>query len=74
MKMVMLFPALLWQNRLKLRAFSNMRMDRRNLLTKLFMNLGVDEETATEDACRIEHYISEKTFSALKAHISKHGS
>lgn len=48
--------------------------ERHTLLTKLFMNLGVDEETATEDACRIEHYISEKTFSALKAHISKHGS
>ncbi len=48
--------------------------ERHTLLTKLFMNLGVDEETATEDACRIEHYISEKTFSALKAHISKYGS
>lgn len=48
--------------------------ERHTLLTKLFMNLGVDEETATEDACRIEHYISEKTFSALKAHINKYGS
>ncbi len=48
--------------------------ERHTLLTKLFMNLGVDEETATEDACRIEHYISEKTFAALKAHISKYGS
>ena len=46
--------------------------ERHTLLTKLFINLGVDEETATEDACRIEHYISEKTFSALKAHISRH--
>jgi len=45
--------------------------ERHTLLTKLFMNLGVDEETATEDACRIEHYISEKTFSALKAHFNK---
>ena len=48
--------------------------ERHTLLTKLFMNLGVDEETATEDACRIEHYISETTFSALKAHINKYGS
>ncbi len=48
--------------------------ERHTLLTKLIMNLGVDEETATEDACRIEHYISEKTFSALKAHVSKYGS
>lgn len=45
--------------------------ERHTLLTKLFMNLGVDEETATEDACRIEHYISEKTFSALKSHYNK---
>ena len=45
--------------------------ERHTLLTKLFINLGVDEETATEDACRIEHYISEKTFSALKAHFNK---
>lgn len=45
--------------------------ERHTLLTKLFINLGVDEETATEDACRIEHYISEKTFSALKAHVKK---
>ena len=30
------------------------------------------EATATEDACRIEHYISETTFEAIKAHIKKH--
>ncbi len=48
--------------------------ERHTLLTKLFINLGVDEETATEDACRIEHYISEKTFSALKAHVKKYES
>ena len=34
---------------------------------------GVDEETATEDACRIEHYISDKTFDAIKAHMKQHG-
>ena len=38
------------------------------------MNLGVDEETATEDACRIEHYISQKTFDAIKEHVRKYGS
>ena len=43
------------------------------MLTKLFMNLGVDEETATDDACRIEHYISDKTFDAIKAHMKQHG-
>ncbi len=31
--------------------------ERHTLLAKLLVNLGVDEETATEDACRIEHYL-----------------
>ena len=47
--------------------------ERHTVLTKLFINLGVDEETATEDACRIEHYISDKTFDAIKAHMKEHG-
>ncbi len=47
--------------------------ERHTVLSKLFMDLGVDEATATEDACRIEHYISETTFEAIKAHIKKHG-
>ena len=46
--------------------------ERHTVLTKLFINLGVDEETATEDACRIEHYISEQTFSAIKAHMLRY--
>lgn len=45
--------------------------ERHQVLTKLLMDIGVDEETATEDACRIEHYISEKTFAAIKAKIRK---
>ena len=44
------------------------------VLSRLLMNLGVDEETATEDACRIEHYISDKSFDAIKAHMAKYGS
>jgi Mn-dependent DtxR family transcriptional regulator len=47
--------------------------ERHMLLSRLLMNLGVDEKTATEDACRIEHYISEKTFDAIKAHVKKYG-
>ncbi len=43
--------------------------ERHTVLSDLFISLGVDEKTATEDACRIEHYISDKTFQALKAHI-----
>ncbi len=48
--------------------------ERHLLLTELFINLGVDEETAADDACRIEHYISDKTFDAIKAHFKKYGS
>lgn len=47
--------------------------ERHTILTRLFINLGVDEETATEDACRIEHYISDKTFNAIKDHMKKYG-
>ncbi len=46
--------------------------ERHTVLTKLLMGLGVDEETATEDACRIEHYISDKSFEAIKAHMKEH--
>ncbi len=46
--------------------------ERHMLLSRLFMNIGVDEETATEDSCRIEHYISEKTFDAIKKHVAKY--
>lgn len=42
--------------------------ERHRVLSRLFVKLGVDEETATEDACRIEHVISSTTFEALKRH------
>ena len=47
--------------------------ERHLLLSQLLVNIGVDEETASEDACRIEHYISEKTFDAIKNHVKKFG-
>ena len=48
--------------------------ERHTLLSRLLINLGVDEKTAVEDACRIEHYISDTTFDAIKAHVQKYGS
>ena len=39
---------------------------RHTVLSQMLMELGVDEETATEDACRIEHVISAETFTAMK--------
>ena len=42
--------------------------ERHVVLEKLFKALGVDPEIAAEDACRVEHYISDKTFEALRKH------
>ena len=45
--------------------------ERHRTLAKALMFLGVDEKTASEDACRIEHYISDRTFEAIKDHLDK---
>ena len=42
--------------------------ERHRLLAQFFMRLGVDEETAREDACKIEHDLSDATFQAIKRH------
>ena len=42
--------------------------ERHTVLTKLLISIGVDEETAAADACKIEHDISDKTFEAMKKH------
>ena len=47
--------------------------ERHTVLTKMFIALGVDEKTAGDDACRIEHYMSDKSFDAIKAHMAKYG-
>lgn len=43
-------------------------LERHTLLSDWLIHLGVSEETAKEDACRIEHDISEETFEILKKH------
>ena len=52
---------------------AKMIYERHTLLSRLLINIGVDEKTAAEDACRIEHYISEKTFDAIKKHVKEYG-
>ena len=47
--------------------------ERHQVLTKLFMSLGVDEETAMKDACKVEHDLSEETFQAIKNHTNNRG-
>lgn len=43
--------------------------ERHQYLTRVLVDLGVDEETAAEDACRIEHVISDASFAAIKEHF-----
>ncbi len=40
--------------------------ERHRILTKFFVSIGVSEDTASEDACKIEHVISDETFEAIK--------
>jgi len=44
---------------------------RHNLLTRLLLELGVPEEIAAEDACKMEHVISPETFDAIKKHFEQ---
>ena len=46
--------------------------ERHTVLSRMLINIGVDEKTATEDACRMEHYISDTTFDAIKKHMEQH--
>ena len=45
--------------------------ERHKVLTDLFVTIGVDEETALEDSCKIEHCLSDVTFDKIKEHIEK---
>ena len=45
--------------------------ERHTVLSEMFMKLGVDEEHAVNDACKIEHVISSTTFAALKKHLNE---
>ena len=46
--------------------------ERHHVLSELLTRIGVDPETAVEDACRIEHVISDKSFAAIKEHVKQH--
>lgn len=43
--------------------------ERHTTLSKVFMMLGVNEKTAVDDACKVEHYISDETFDAIKKYL-----
>ncbi|MBR5996775.1 MAG: metal-dependent transcriptional regulator [Bacilli bacterium] len=45
-------------------------LEKHTILTEMLVNLGVDEETAREDACKMEHDISDTTWAAIKKHFT----
>ena len=46
--------------------------ERHSVLTELLKELGVSDETAASDACKMEHVISDETFEKIKEHASKY--
>ena len=48
--------------------FAEQLYERHTVLSNMLIALGVDKNVATEDACRIEHVISDKSFEAIKKH------
>ena len=52
-------------------AIAEKMYERHMVLTNILTSLGVSEETAAEDACRIEHVISDESFDALKKFLHK---
>lgn len=56
------------------RRIANGIYDRHTVISEMFKMLGISPEVATEDACRIEHYISDETFQHIKQHYLKYRS
>lgn len=54
------------------REIAEMIYERHKFISHLLINLGVPEDIATEDACRMEHVISRESFQALKTLAAQH--
>ena len=52
------------------RALANKVVERHRVLTDFLLRIGVSEEVAADDACKIEHDLSDETFEKLKSHLS----
>lgn len=50
---------------------ASMIYERHTILSQILMRLGVPEKTATEDACRLEHAISDESFQAIKRYVAE---
>ena len=46
--------------------------ERHTLITEMLIHLGVDKETAADDACKVEHVISDASFEAIKKYVDSH--
>lgn len=55
------------------RAIAEMIHERHQLLTQWLVRLGVPEEIASEDACKLEHVLSAESFGAIKKHVNGEG-
>lgn len=53
------------------RAVAERMYERHRVISRLLIGLGVNEQTAFADACRMEHYISEETFQKLRQHVEQ---
>ena len=53
-------------------SIANKVYERHQVIAQALMALGVDEKTAYQDSCKIEHDISEQSFSKIKEHLAKH--
>ncbi len=53
-------------------AIAEKMFERHQIIAKALMALGVDEKTAYEDSCKIEHDISSLSFEKIKEHLTKH--
>ena len=53
------------------RAIAEKMYERHTLLTDMLISIGVSPETAAEDACRIEHVISQESFDAIKKYANR---
>ncbi len=52
------------------KAIAEKIFERHTVLSRLLMKLGVSEETAAADACKMEHAISDESFEAIKRHMA----
>ena len=54
------------------KAIAEKIFERHKILSQLLIRLGVSEETATADACKLEHAISDESFDAIKRHMAQY--